>query len=213
MAASLIAFQYRCLRLWFWRSRSRTGVARGMVDQPGPRKYTWNNSILGGLPFTAACCWGFFRFSRESTGTNRGDPCGSDADCSRGNSRRRGWLHHQVKLLWGCRLRRVFCCGAEFTRKCSVFWWATDRECARRSVLVIWVVGITASFSILDHRTVCARELQPWHRVLCDAGLLERPDAGVSVAAAVLGAAADFCAGIQARKIFMVTAERCFSAS
>jgi len=97
------------------------------------------------------------------------------------SSTTRGWLHHQIKLFAGMPLAAVILLISGNSRPGpSVLSFAAASAIGWTPPLtVVWVVGITASFSILDHMDgLCAGCRCHGLRLLHHARVSQRPDPG-----------------------------------
>src|SRR5271170_777627 len=188
----------------------------GMVDKPGPRKVHLNPiPLLGGI----AIYLGFILavlLTRHDAPVQQiiGILAGATLVAVVGFLDDGGLLHHQVKLFAAMPLAAVFLIASGIRAQLfSQFILGIGGLALDWCLTVLWVVGITAAFSILDHMDgLCAgiaavaaasspfRRMptgRPWSR------LSPRPRSAPR---------SDFCAGISIRRKFLwVTAARCSS--
>jgi UDP-GlcNAc:undecaprenyl-phosphate GlcNAc-1-phosphate transferase len=126
----------------------------GMVDLPGPRKvHLAPMPLLGGLAiYLSLLIAGLVSFNGAARSQMAGIFAGATLLVVVGTLDDRGWLHHQIKLFVAMPLAAVILLfsgvRAEFFEtilagRASYF--------ADIGLTLFWVVGITASFSILDH--------------------------------------------------------------
>src|SRR6516162_9133722 len=126
----------------------------GMVDLPGPRKVHLEPiPLLGGLAIYGGVLLGAFSlFQGEARAQIAGILAGATLIAAVGILDDRGWLHHQVKLFIGMPLAAcILLLSGIHAQVFSVLIGGRLGDVLDAVVSVIWVVGITASFSILDH--------------------------------------------------------------
>lgn len=126
----------------------------GMVDLPGPRKvHHQPTPLLGGLAMYLAVLLTFLVVSPASNrAQSLGILAGATLVASVGFLDDRGWLHHQIKLFVGMPVAGIILLASgihatlfrHFVSGSLGVWLDT-------ALTIVWVVGITASFSILDH--------------------------------------------------------------
>jgi UDP-GlcNAc:undecaprenyl-phosphate GlcNAc-1-phosphate transferase len=132
----------------------RWALRYGMVDRPGPRKvHVKPMPLLGGiaiyLGFALAVLFTLHAVPAQQivgilAGTTLVALVGVLDDC--------GLLHHQVKLFVGMPLAALFLLMTGIRAQLfSKFLPGTSGTVLDVSLTIFWVVGITASFSILDH--------------------------------------------------------------
>src|SRR6201987_5305297 len=118
----------------------------------------------------------------------------------------RGWLHHQIKLFAGMPLAAVILLISGIHAQCfslvvhgSLGYWLDA------ALTIVWVVGITASFSILDHMDgLCAGVAAMASVFFAMLAYLNGQSLVTTLAASVLGAAAGFLRwNFKPAKIFM----------
>jgi len=118
----------------------------------------------------------------------------------------RGWLHHQVKLFIGMPLAAgILLLSGIHAQVFSVLVGGRIGEVLDALLSVVWVVGITASFSILDHMDgLCAGIAAMASMFFAMLAYLNGQTLVSVLAAAVLGAAAGFLRwNFKPAKIFM----------
>jgi UDP-GlcNAc:undecaprenyl-phosphate/decaprenyl-phosphate GlcNAc-1-phosphate transferase len=118
----------------------------------------------------------------------------------------RGLLHHQIKLFGAMPLAAVILIVSGIRAQVfSAIWPGTLAVWADTALTLVWVVGITASFSILDHMDGLCAGVAAMASLFFAIFALESGQLLVStMAAAVLGAAAGFLRwNFKPAKIFM----------
>jgi UDP-GlcNAc:undecaprenyl-phosphate/decaprenyl-phosphate GlcNAc-1-phosphate transferase len=180
----------------------------GMVDLPGPRKVHLKPiPLLGGVAiYLAVIIAALFSFTGPARTQIAGILTGATLVTAVGILDDRGWLHHQIKLFVGMPLAaaillltgihaQVF--GAVFGSRIGTVLDA--------ALTVLWVVGITASFSILDHMDgLCAGVAAVAAAFFAALALLNGQTLVTTLAAIVLGAATGFLRwNFKPAKIFM----------
>jgi UDP-GlcNAc:undecaprenyl-phosphate GlcNAc-1-phosphate transferase len=126
----------------------------GMVDQPGPRKvHVKPMPLLGGiaiyLGFVLAILFSLRQIPIEQI---IGIVAGASLLAIVGFLDDGGLLHHQVKLFIGMPVAALFLIASGIHAQFfSEFLPGTAGTVLDGFLTVIWVVGITAAFSILDH--------------------------------------------------------------
>ena len=128
----------------------------------------------------------------------------------------RGLLHHQIKLFGAMPAAAVILLVSGIRAQVfSKLWPGTPGIWADTLLTLVWVVGITASFSILDHMDGLCAGVAAMASLFFAIFALESGQLLVStMAAAVLEPPRDFCAGISSpRKSSWAMAARCFSVS
>jgi UDP-GlcNAc:undecaprenyl-phosphate GlcNAc-1-phosphate transferase len=178
----------------------RLALHLGVVDVPGPRKiHVAPTPLLGGLAIYAGTCVAVLLFAAQLGGDARPQIVGVLAAATLlvvvGTLDDRGVLHHQVKLFAGMPAAALILLAVGI--RANVFvplfgadpgWWMADT-----ALTMLWIVGITAAFSILDYMDgLCAGIA-----AIAAASFVVLAIAGGQllvgiVAAAVLGAAAGF---------------------
>jgi UDP-GlcNAc:undecaprenyl-phosphate GlcNAc-1-phosphate transferase len=132
----------------------RVALHYGMVDRPGPRKVHLSPiPLLGGIAI-------YLGFVLAILFTLRGAPHQQMAGILAGATLLAvvgllddgGLLHHQVKLFVGMPVAALFLLASGIRAQFfSEFVSGTAGVVLDGGLTVVWVVGITASFSILDH--------------------------------------------------------------
>ncbi len=118
----------------------------------------------------------------------------------------RGWLHHQVKLFVGMPLAALILLASGIHAQVfSVLLGGRPGQWLDGALTILWVVGITASFSILDHMDgLCAGVAAMASVFFAIIAYLNGQTLVTTLAAAVLGAAAGFLRwNFKPAKIFM----------
>jgi UDP-GlcNAc:undecaprenyl-phosphate GlcNAc-1-phosphate transferase len=118
----------------------------------------------------------------------------------------RGWLHHQVKLFLAMPLAAAILLASGVRANVfSVLLGGSTGFWMDVVLTVLWVVGITASFSILDHMDgLCAGVAAMASVFFAMAAYLNGQTVVATLAAATLGAAAGFLRwNFKPAKIFM----------
>src|SRR5882724_8945302 len=197
MAASLIAFSISLFASLVLAVPVRALALRvGMVDQPGPRKVHLEPiPLLGGLAIYGGVLLGVFSlFQGEARAQIGAILAGATLIAAVGILDDRGWLHHQVKLFVGMPVAAgILLVGGRIGNVLDAVF------------SVIWVVGITASFSILDHMDgLCAGIAAMASVFFAMLAYLHGQTLVTTLAAAVLGAATGFLRwNFKPAKIFM----------
>ena len=180
----------------------------GMVDHPGPRKvHVQPMPLLGGL----AIYLGVLIALLVSLGGPAlrqviGIYAGATLVAVVGVLDDRGLLHHQIKLFGAMPAAAVILLASGIRAQVfSNIWPGTAGVWADTALTLVWVVGITASFSILDHMDGLCAGVAAMASLFFAIFALESGQLLVStMAAAVLGAAAGFLRwNFKPAKIFM----------
>jgi UDP-GlcNAc:undecaprenyl-phosphate GlcNAc-1-phosphate transferase len=180
----------------------------GMVDLPGPRKvHLQPIPMLGGLAMYGAVIlailFAFHGPAREQVG---GILAGATLVAAVGIMDDRGLLHHQVKLFFAMPVAAVILllCGIH-AQVFSVLVGGRPGDVLDGLLTIVWVVGITASFSILDHMDgLCAGVAAMASIFFAMIAYLNGQTLVTVLAAAVLGAATGFLRwNFKPAKIFM----------
>lgn len=180
----------------------------GMVDSPGPRKVHLKPiPLLGGLAIYAGVMLAILVvFDGAAREQSFGIVTGATLVATVGFMDDRGWLHHQVKLFLGMPLAAAILLTSgvhanvfESVMGGSKGYWLDA------ALTVVWVVGITASFSILDHMDgLCAGVAAMASVFFAMLAYLNGQTVVTTLAAATLGAAAGFLRwNFKPAKIFM----------
>src|SRR6266705_6496276 len=180
----------------------------GMVDLPGPRKvHLTPIPLLGGLAMYAAVVMAvLFAFNGPARAQVVGILIGATLVAVVGILDDRGLLHHQVKLFVGMPLAAaILLISGIRAQVFSVLLGGRGADFLDAGLTVVWVVGITASFSILDHMDgLCAGVAAMASVFFAMLAYLNGQTLVTTLAAAVLGAAAGFLRwNFKPAKIFM----------
>src|SRR6266567_1261957 len=197
MAAGLLAFFIALFASLMLVVPVRALALRvGMVDLPGPRKvHLTPIPLLGGLAMYAdVVIAALFAFD----GPARAQVVGILDD--------HGLLHHQIKLFVGMPLAAAILLASGIRAQVfSVLLGGRSGDFLDVALTVVWVVGITASFSILDHMDgLCAGVAAMASVFFAMLAYLNGQPLVTTLAAAVLGAATGFLRwNFKPAKIFM----------
>jgi UDP-GlcNAc:undecaprenyl-phosphate GlcNAc-1-phosphate transferase len=180
----------------------------GMVDHPGPRKVHLRPiPLLGGL---AIYCGVLIALLVSMDGAALiqvlGIYVGATLVAVVGILDDRGLLHHQIKLFGAMPAATVILLATGIRAQVfSSYWPGTAAVWADIALTLVWVVGITASFSILDHMDGLCAGVAAVASLFFAILAFESGQVLVStMAAAVLGAAAGFLRwNFKPAKIFM----------
>jgi UDP-GlcNAc:undecaprenyl-phosphate/decaprenyl-phosphate GlcNAc-1-phosphate transferase len=180
----------------------------GMVDHPGPRKvHVQPMPLLGGLAIYLGVLIALL-VSMDGPALTQviGIYAGATLVAVVGILDDRGLLHHQIKLFGAMPAAAVILLASGI--RAQVFsntWPGTPGVWADTALTLVWVVGITASFSILDHMDGLCAGVAAMASLFFAIFALESGQLLVStMAAAVLGAAAGFLRwNFKPAKIFM----------
>jgi UDP-GlcNAc:undecaprenyl-phosphate GlcNAc-1-phosphate transferase len=180
----------------------------GMVDLPGPRKVHLKPiPLLGGLAMYAAVVIAvLFAFNGPARAQIAGILIGATLVAGVGILDDRGVLHHQVKLFVGMPLAAAILMMSGIRAQVfSVLLGGRSGDYLDAAITVAWVVGITASFSILDHMDgLCAGIAAMASVFFALLAYLHGQTLVTTLAAAVLGAATGFLRwNFKPAKIFM----------
>jgi UDP-GlcNAc:undecaprenyl-phosphate GlcNAc-1-phosphate transferase len=209
MSASLLAFFVALFASLLLAVPVRALALRvGMVDLPGPRKvHLQPIPLLGGLAIYGGVLLGVYSlFQGEARAQIGGILAGATLIAAVGILDDRGWLHHQVKLFIGMPLAAgILLLSGIHAQVFSVLLGGRIGEGLDALLSVVWVVGITASFSILDHMDgLCAGIAAMASMFFAMLAYLNGQTLVSVLAAAVLGAAAGFLRwNFKPAKIFM----------
>jgi UDP-GlcNAc:undecaprenyl-phosphate/decaprenyl-phosphate GlcNAc-1-phosphate transferase len=183
-------------------------IRMGMVDAPGPRKvHLTPIPLLGGLAIYAGVILSIMIvFDGPARAQSFGIVTGATLVAIVGFLDDRGWLHHQVKLFIAMPVAAVILLASGV--RANVFETlvgGTSGYWLDAALTVVWVVGITASFSILDHMDgLCAGVAAMASIFFAMAAYLNGQTVVTVLAAATLGAAAGFLRwNFKPAKIFM----------
>src|ERR1700757_1410412 len=180
----------------------------GMVDLPGPRKVHLKPiPLLGGLAIYGGVMLAILIvFDGAARAQVIGIVSGATLVTVVGFLDDPGWLHHQIKLFAAMPLAAVILLISgihaqvfSLVVRGSVGYWLDA------ALTIVWVVGITASFSILDHMDgLCAGVAAMASVFFTMLAYLNGQTLVTVLAAAVLGAAAGFLRwNFKPAKIFM----------
>lgn len=209
MSAGLLAFFIALAASLVLTAPVRALAIRvGMVDLPGPRKvHLQPIPLLGGLAMYAGVMLAvLFAFDGAARAQSIGIVTGATLVALVGFLDDRGWLHHQIKLFVGMPLAAVILLATGIhTQVGSVLVGGRAGYWMDAGLTILWVVGITASFSILDHMDgLCAGVAAMAAVFFALLAYLNGQTVVTILAAAVLGAAAGFLRwNFKPAKIFM----------
>src|ERR1700686_3168888 len=209
MAAGLLAFFVALIASLLLVVPVRSLALRvGMVDLPGPRKVHLRPiPLLGGLAMYGAVMIAvLFVFTGPARAQIEGILAGASLVAAVGILDDRGWLHHQVKLFIGMPLAAVILLITGIHAQVfSVLLGGRTGYILDALLTVVWVVGITASFSILDHMDgLCAGIAAVASVSFAIIAYLNGQTFVATLAAAILGAATGFLRwNFKPAKIFM----------
>jgi UDP-GlcNAc:undecaprenyl-phosphate/decaprenyl-phosphate GlcNAc-1-phosphate transferase len=180
----------------------------GMVDLPGPRKVHLKPiPLLGGLAMYAAVMLAILiAFDGAARAQSLGIVTGATLVAAVGFLDDKGWLHHQVKLFLAMPLAAVILLisgiHAQFF---AVLIGGRPGYWLDAALTILFVVGITASFSILDHMDGLCAGLAAMSAVFFALlAYLQGQTLVATLAASVLGACAGFLRwNFKPAKIFM----------
>lgn len=180
----------------------------GMVDSPGPRKVHLKPiPLLGGLAIYAGVMMAILiAFDGPARAQSFGIVTGATLVAIVGFLDDRGWLHHQVKLFIGMPLAAAILLASGVRASVfEVFVAGSTGYWLDAALTILWVVGITASFSILDHMDgLCAGVAAMASIFFAMLAYLNGQTIVTTLAAATLGAAAGFLRwNFKPAKIFM----------
>ena len=209
MAAGLLAFFIALLASLVLTVPVRALALRvGMVDLPGPRKvHLQPIPLLGGLAMYAGVVLGvLFLFNGPARAQIAGILAGATLVAAVGILDDRGLLHHQVKLFVGMPLAAgILLFSGIRAQVFSTLLGGRSGDLLDIALTIVWVVGITASFSILDHMDgLCAGIAAMASAFFAMLAYLNGQILVTVLAAAVLGAATGFLRwNFRPAKIFM----------
>jgi UDP-GlcNAc:undecaprenyl-phosphate/decaprenyl-phosphate GlcNAc-1-phosphate transferase len=209
MNASLIAFAVGLIASMALTVPVRQLALRvGMVDRPGPRKvHLQPMPLLGGLAIYLGVLIALL-VSLDGPALTQviGIYLGATLVAVVGILDDRGLLHHQIKLFGAMPAAAVILLASGIRAQVfSTFWPGRGGYWADTALTLVWVVGITASFSILDHMDGLCAGVAAIASLFFAIFALESGQFLVgTMAAAVLGAAAGFLRwNFKPAKIFM----------
>ena len=209
MAAGLLAFFVALIASLVLVVPVRALALRvGMVDLPGPRKVHLSPiPLLGGLAIYGGVMLAvLFVFDGSARAQVEGIVAGATLIAIVGILDDRGLLHHQVKLFIGMPLAAlVLLFSGIHAQVFSVLVGGRSGAILDDVLTIVWVVGITASFSILDHMDgLCAGIAAVAAVSFALVAYLNGQTLVTTLAAALLGAAMGFLRwNFKPAKIFM----------
>jgi UDP-GlcNAc:undecaprenyl-phosphate/decaprenyl-phosphate GlcNAc-1-phosphate transferase len=209
MAAGLLAFFIALFASMTLVVPVRAFALRvGMVDLPGPRKvHHAPIPLLGGLAMYAAVVIAvLLSFQGPARTQIAGILIGATLVAAVGILDDRGLLHHQVKLFVGMPVAAgILLLSGIRAQVFSALLGGRYGDVLDAALTVLWVVGITASFSILDHMDgLCAGVAAMSSVFFALIAYLNGQTLVTTLAAAVLGAATGFLRwNFKPAKIFM----------
>jgi UDP-GlcNAc:undecaprenyl-phosphate GlcNAc-1-phosphate transferase len=179
-----------------------------MVDRPGPRKvHLQPIPLLGGLAIYGGVALSvLFLVQGAARDQVWGILAGATLIAAVGILDDRGLLHHQIKLFVGMPLAAVILLLSGIRAQIfSTLVGGRTGDVLDAALTIIWVVGITASFSILDHMDgLCAGVAAMAAAFFALLAYLNGQVLVTVLAAAVLGAACGFLRwNFKPAKIFM----------
>src|SRR5499425_3742151 len=180
----------------------------GMVDLPGPRKvHVKPIPLLGGLAMYGGVMMAILIvFDGAARAQVLGIVTGATLVAVVGFLDDRGLLHHQIKLFVGMPLAAVILLASGIHAQVfSTLILGNVGHWLDFALTIVWVVGITASFSILDHMDgLCAGVAAMASVFFAMLAYLNGQTLVTVLAASVLGAAAGFLRwNFKPAKIFM----------
>jgi UDP-GlcNAc:undecaprenyl-phosphate GlcNAc-1-phosphate transferase len=209
MNASLIAFAVGLVAsLGLTVPVRQLALRTGMVDHPGPRKvHAQPMPLLGGVAIYLGVLIALLASLDGSALTQViGIYAGATLLAVVGILDDRGLLHHQIKLFGAMPAAAVILLVSGIRAQVfSNIWPGAPGVWADTALTLVWVVGITASFSILDHMDGLCAGVAAMASLFFAIFALESGQLLVStMAAAILGAAAGFLRwNFKPAKIFM----------
>ena len=180
----------------------------GMVDHPGPRKvHVQPMPLLGGLAIYLGVLIALLvSMDGPALAQVIGIYAGATLVAVVGILDDRGLLHHQIKLFGAMPAAAIVLLVSGIRAQVfSNIWPGVAGVSADTALTLVWVVGITASFSILDHMDGLCAGVAAMASLFFAIFALENGQLLIStMAAAVLGAAAGFLRwNFKPAKIFM----------
>src|SRR5262252_5716524 len=209
MAAGLLAFLIALLASLTLTVPVRAFALRvGMVDRPGPRKvHLQPIPLLGGLGiYFGVALSVLFLVQGPAREQVWGILAGATLIAAVGILDDRGLLHHQIKLFAGMPLAAaILMLSGIRAQVFSALVGGRTGDVLDATLTILWVVGITASFSILDHMDgLCAGVAAMAATFFALLAYLNGQVLVTVLAAAVLGAACGFLRwNFKPAKIFM----------
>jgi UDP-GlcNAc:undecaprenyl-phosphate/decaprenyl-phosphate GlcNAc-1-phosphate transferase len=180
----------------------------GMVDLPGPRKVHLKPvPLLGGLAMYGAVMLAIvFALDGAARAQSAGIVTGATLVATVGFLDDRGWLHHQIKLFVGMPMAAcILLLTGVHAQVFEFVVWGRTGYALDAALTIFWVVGITASFSILDHMDgLCAGVAAMASFFFALLAYVNGQTLVTTLAAAVFGAATGFLRwNFKPAKIFM----------
>jgi UDP-GlcNAc:undecaprenyl-phosphate/decaprenyl-phosphate GlcNAc-1-phosphate transferase len=209
MAAGLLAFFIALFASMTLTVPVRAFALRlGMVDLPGPRKvHLQPIPLLGGVAiYGGVLLSALILFNGPARQQIAGILAGATLIAVVGILDDRGLLHHQIKLFVGMPLAAVILLlSGIHAQVFSVLLGGSAGASLDAALTTLWVVGITASFSILDHMDgLCAGIAAMASAFFALVAYLNGQVLVTILAAAVLGASTGFLRwNFRPAKIFM----------
>ncbi len=209
MAAGMLAFFIALFASLMLTVPVRALALRvGMVDLPGPRKvHLQPIPLLGGLAMYGGVMLAIlFAFDGAARAQSAGIVTGATLVAAVGFLDDRGWLHHQIKLFVAMPLAAcILLASGIHAQVFDILLPGRAGNILDATLTVFWVVGITASFSILDHMDgLCAGVAAMASIFFAMLAYLNGQTLVTTLAAAVLGAATGFLRwNFKPAKIFM----------
>src|SRR5216683_14460 len=209
MTAVLIAFTFALLAsLGLTVPVRQLALRVGMVDHPGPRKvHLTPIPLLGGLAIYCGVVLAILvAIDGEAWGQMVGILAGATLVALVGVLDDRGLLHHQIKLFVGMPGAAIILLASGVRAQVlSTILGGQAGRVADAALTILWVVGITAAFSIFDHMDgLCAGVAAMAALFFTIFATLSGQVLVSTLAAAVLGAAAGFLRwNFNPAKIFM----------
>lgn len=188
--AMLIAF---AVTVTLTPAMRRLAQRTGLLDLPGPRKiHHQPMPLLGGVAVYLG--WAFALLAVRDDPL---PPVGKVLWAATallvviGTLDDKGWLHHQIKLFVGMPLAAGWLVGTGLRVEFAKLWGASTAW-IDPAVTLFWLVGITASFSILDHMDGLCAGVAAIAALFF--ALLAKEPSGTLLAATTAAAAAGFLA-------------------
>src|ERR1700733_10232024 len=209
MAAGVLAFVIALFASLMLTVPVRALALRvGMVDLPGPRKvHLQPIPLLGGLAMYGGIMLAvLFAFDGPARAQSAGIVTGATLVAVVGFLDDRGWLHHQIKLFVAMPVAAgVLLASGIHAQVFELLLKGHIGYLLDATLTVFWVVGITASFSILDHMDgLCAGIAAMASIFFAMLAYLNGQTLVTTLAAAVLGGATGFLRwNFKPAKIFM----------
>jgi UDP-GlcNAc:undecaprenyl-phosphate GlcNAc-1-phosphate transferase len=209
MAAGMLAFFIALFASLMLTVPVRALALRfGMVDLPGPRKvHVQPIPLLGGLAMYGAVMLAIlFAFDGPAREQSAGIVTGATLVALVGFLDDRGWLHHQIKLFVAMPIAAgILLISGIRAQVFEILLPGPAGTVLDAALTVFWVVGITASFSILDHMDgLCAGVAAMASIFFAMLAYLSGQTLVTTLAAAVLGASTGFLRwNFKPAKIFM----------